>query len=136
QTYSGQNGGAISIINDLILPGADRLGPDDKKRLIAAAEKAQAAVKAHQAWIDKELTPRAKGDYKLGARYDAKLRFSINEATPKDEIRKRAETNVAAIREEMLEIAKGVVAAQKGAKPLPATLDDKQKLAVIAQAFA
>jgi uncharacterized protein (DUF885 family) len=136
QTYSGQNGGTLSIIDDLILPAADKLGPDDRKRLMAAAEKAKAAVAAHQTWIDKELIPKAKGDYKLGARYDAKLRYSINEATPKDELRKRAEANAATIREEMLDIAKGVLAAQPGAKPLPATLDDKQKLATIAAAFA
>jgi uncharacterized protein (DUF885 family) len=136
QTYSGQNGGALSIIDELILPAADRLGPNDRQRLIAAAEKARAAVNEHQTWIDKELTPNARGDYRLGARYDAKLRFSINEATPKEDIRKRAEAEAAAIREEMLEIAKSVVAAQKGASPLPATLDDKQKQAVIASAFA
>jgi uncharacterized protein (DUF885 family) len=136
QTYSGQNGGTISIIDELILPVADKLGPDDRKRLIAAAEKAKAAVREHQTWIDKELIPQAKGDYKLGARYDAKLRFSINETTSRDELRKRAETNAAAIREEMLDIARGVLAAQPRAKPLPATLDDKQKLATIAAAFA
>ena len=136
QTYSGQNGGALSIIDELILPAADRLGPNDRQRLTAAAEKARAAVNEHQTWIDKQLTPNARGDYRLGARYDAKLRFSINEATLKEDIRKRAEAEAAAIREEMLEIAKGVVAAQKGARPLPATLDDKQKQAVIASAFA
>lgn len=135
-TYSGQNGGALAIIDELILPAADKLGPADRKRLMAAAEKAKAAVSAHQTWIDRELTPKAKGDYKLGARYDAKLRFSINETTAREALRQRAETNAAAIREEMLEIARGVLAAQPGAKPLPASLDDKQKLAAIAAAFA
>jgi uncharacterized protein (DUF885 family) len=136
ETYSGQNGGAISIIDELILPAADKLGPDDRKRLMAAAEKAKAAVKTHQTWIDTELTPNARGDYKLGTRYDAKLRFSINEATPKDELRKRAEANAMAIREEMLEIAKGVIGSRLGSKPLPPAPDDRQKQEIIAAAFA
>jgi hypothetical protein len=32
-TYSKQNGGAISIVDELIMPGAPQLGPADRKRL-------------------------------------------------------------------------------------------------------
>lgn len=137
QTYSGQNGGTLSIIDELILPAADKLGPDDRKRLLAAADAAKAAVKAHQTWIDKELVPRAKGDFRLGAeRFDEKLRFSIDDTTPRAEIRKRADAEALAIREEMFGIAKDVLAAQPGAKSLPAAPSDAQKRAVIAAAFA
>ncbi len=66
KTYAGQNGGATAIIDELILPAADKLGPDDRTRLMAAAEKAKAAVAEHQAWIEKTLIPGAKGDYQAG----------------------------------------------------------------------
>ena len=75
ETYSRQNGGAVSIIDDLILAQSAGLGPDDQTRLKAAADKAKAAIAEHQIWIDSQLVPNAKGDFRLGALYDDKLRL-------------------------------------------------------------
>jgi uncharacterized protein (DUF885 family) len=136
-TYSGQNGGAISIIDELIVPSADKLGPDDRKRLMVAADKARAAVKQHQTWIDRKLVPGARGDYQLGAtRFDTKLRLSINESTARDEVRRRAEADFISIREQMFDIAKTVLATQKGARQPPAAPNDAQKQAAVTAVYA
>jgi len=134
--YSGQNGGATSIIDELILPAADKLGPADRKRLKAAADLAKNAVASHQTWIKKTLVPGAKGDFRLGPQhYDVKLRLSISETTPRAELHEQAEGNAQAIHDEMFDIAKAVLATQKG-KSVPSAPDAKQKQAAIAAAMA
>ncbi len=125
-TYSKQNGGAISIVDELIMPDAPKLGPADRKRLGDAADRARAAVREHQTWIDKQLLPNAKGDHRLGAaKYDTRLRLSINDATPRATLRQMAEA-----------IAGMILAGEKGATRPPATSSDAERHAAIAAAFA
>jgi uncharacterized protein (DUF885 family) len=129
QTYSRQNGGAVSIIDDLVLSQADVLGPDDKKRLMDAAAKAKAAVAEHQKWIDKELVPKAKGDFRVGKHYDKKLRFSIDSPIPKEELLAKAKADLDRVTTEMYEIARKELAGVKGAPPTPdaPTPEQRQK---------
>lgn len=134
ETYSKQNGGALSIIDDLILAQASGLGPDDKKRLTAAADKAKAAVKAHQTWIDKELVPKAAGDFRLHGLYDKKLRFSIDSPVPKEELRKTAQDALDRVTNEMYEIARGVLGPKAG--DLPATPTPEQRRKAVGDAVA
>lgn len=131
ETYSSQNGGAVSIIDELILSQADALQGDDKVRLAAAAETARKAIADHQKWIDTELVPKARGDYKIGQFYDKKLRFSIDSPIPKDELRSRAQTDLERITGEMYEIAKGVVGGAAPASPTP-----EQRRDVVRKALA
>ncbi len=126
-TYSKQNGGAVSIIDDMILAQSSGLGPDDLARLKAAADKAKAAVAEHQTWIDQTLVPGAKGDFRLGDKYAQKLRYSINSPTPPADLLAKAKADAEAIREEMYQ----VVAKQLGAAA-PANPTPQQKMAAIA----
>ena len=119
QTYSGQNGGAISIIDDLVLPQAAGLTPEEQTRLKAAADLAKAAVTEHQTWIDTQLVPNAKGDFRLGALYDTKLRLSINSPIPRAELLAKAKADAEAIREKMYEIAHSLVGNSPMLKLLP-----------------
>jgi uncharacterized protein (DUF885 family) len=135
QTYSGQNGGAISIIDDLILAQSAGLGPDDLTRLKAAAEKARAAVQEHQAWIDQTLIPGAKGDFRLGALYDQKLKLSISSPIPRADLLARAKADAEAIREEMFAIAETLASKSPAMKLLPKTNPTVHKLATIAAAL-
>jgi uncharacterized protein (DUF885 family) len=133
QTYSRQNGGATSIIDDLILAQASGLPAADLSRLQAAAAKAKAAVAEHQTWIDTQLVPNAKGDFRLGPLYDKKLRLSINSSIPKAELVAKARTDAQAIRDEMFSIGEPLVADSPTIKMLPAGLaPEARKLAVIA----
>jgi uncharacterized protein (DUF885 family) len=123
ETYSKQNGGAISIIDDLILAQSAGLGPDDLTRLKAAAEKAKAAVQEHQTWIDTQLVPNAKGDFRLGALYDTKLRLSINSSIPRAELLAKARADAEAIRNEMYEIALNLAGNSPALKLMPKTTE-------------
>lgn len=135
QTYAGQNGGAISIIDDLILAQASSLPPADLSRLQAAAEKAKAAIKEHQTWIDTQLVPNAKGDYKLGANYDTKLRLSISSPIARADLAAKAKADAIAIREEMFAIAEPLVKASPMSRMLPKLSGEAHKLSTIAAAL-
>jgi uncharacterized protein (DUF885 family) len=136
ETYSRQNGGAVSIIDDLILAQSAGLGPEDKARLTAAADKAKAAIAGHQTWIDTQLMPNAKGDFRLGALYDAKLRYSINSPIPRADLAAKAKADAQAIRDEMFAIAEPLVGNHPGVKALARTLPaERRQLAIIAAAL-
>jgi uncharacterized protein (DUF885 family) len=136
QTYSRQNGGAVSIIDDLILTQASALPAADLSRLQAAAEKAKAAIAEHQTWIDTQLAPNARGDFRLGPLYDKKLELSINSSIPKAELAARARQDAAAIRDEMFAIGEPLVADSPAIKMLPSGLSpEARKLAIIGAAL-
>src|SRR5690606_23749480 len=118
ETYSGQNGGARVIIDDLILTRAEELGPADRDRLLAAAETAKAAVAEHQTWIDGTLVPRARGDFRLGRLYDGKLRLSVDSDIPRADLRARAQADLERVTAEMFDIARTVLSTQGGEAPL------------------
>jgi uncharacterized protein (DUF885 family) len=119
QTYSSQNAGAVSIIDDLILAQAKDLGPADKARLTAAADAAKAAIAEHQKWIDETLVPAAKGDFRYGPElYDLQLRYAINSPTPRADLLAKARADADAIRDEMFEICARLVNAKPNADKL------------------
>jgi len=118
QTYSAQNGGALSIIDDLILAQAGGLGPDDTARLTKAAETARAAITEHQTWIDGTLAPNARGDFRYGPLYDEQLRFSINAQTPRADLLAKARADADSIRDEMFEISAKLTNAKPSADKL------------------
>ncbi len=135
QTYSGQNGGATSIIDDLVLAQSSALGPDDLTRVKAAADKAKAAIAEHQTWIDKTLVPNARGDFRLGKFYDAKLRLSISSPIARADLMAKARADAEAIRAEMLELSKQIVANTPAFKMLPKGAGPMQQLITIAAAM-
>lgn len=135
ETYASQNAGALAIIDDLILARADELGAGNRDRLVAAAESAKAAIAEHQAWIDAKLVPNARGDFRLGALYDRKLRISIDSDIPRADLRARAQADLERVTAEMFDIARTVLSTQAGASPLPESPSAAQKRAAIAAAL-
>lgn len=135
ETYAAQNGGALAIIDDLILARADELGAANRDRLVAAAESAKAAIAEHQAWIDTKLVPNAKGDFRLGALYDRKLRISIDSDVSRADLRARAQADLERVTSEMFDIARTVLSTQAGATPLPEGPSADQKRAAVAAAL-
>jgi uncharacterized protein (DUF885 family) len=136
ETYSAQNSGAADIIDNLILIHFETLGPSDRTRLNTAAAIAKAALSDHQGWIDAQLVPNARGDFRLGARnYARKLRYSIDSPAPPEDILTRARADLERVTGEMTDIARSVLAAQPGASPLPETLTADQRRETIAAAL-
>ena len=117
-TVAKQNKGVISIIDDMILSQTKVLDTPGQMALKAAADTLRKEVVEHQHWLDTVLVPRAKGDFRLGARlFDQKLAFTLNSNLTRKEIRARAEVAVKQARSEMHDVS--VQALKKAGKPVP-----------------
>ncbi|MCD9046411.1 DUF885 domain-containing protein [Luteimonas sp. MHLX1A] len=135
-TVARQNRGLLSLVDQFITPHAGSLDGDARSRLDAAVAGLRAAVEEHQAWIDGTLVPNAAGDFRIGAElFDQKLRYSLNASLSREEIRQRAEADIARVRSEMYTIARNVLEDRDGAPALPATPDDAQQQAAIEAAL-
>ncbi|RMH93574.1 DUF885 domain-containing protein [Lysobacter pythonis] len=120
-TVAKQNGGVLALVEQFVLPNAGQLKGAERKRLDDAIVGLRAAVAENQTWLDKTLAPNARGDFRLGAeRYDRKLKFSLNSALSRAEIKQRAESELLRVRGEMYGIARTVLKGRRGAPPLPA----------------
>ena len=136
ETVAKQNRGVLTLIDTFIVPNAGQLQGDERARLDAAVASLRAAVEEHQAWLDTQLVPNAAGEFRIGAeRYDQKLRFSLNSALSRQEIRQRAEAELARVRDEMYAVARTVLKDRPGAPALPDAPDPAQQQAAIEAAM-
>ncbi len=119
ETASKQNAGLKSMLEGEIAAQIENLPPAEQEGFRASLAKARSAVSQHQIWLDKRLLPEAKGDFRLGsALYDQKLAFALFSPLSRQEIRARAESELASTRGAMYEIARQVL---KGRRQAPAT---------------
>ena len=122
ETVARQNRGILSLVATFITPNLDQLQGDQRQRLQAAISALEAAVNQHQQWLDEQLVPNAKGDFRIGAElYDAKLRFALNSQLSRADIGQRAQAELDRVRAQMYGIAQRVLAGRPGA---PATPDN------------
>ena len=136
ETAVQQNPGLVSIVESMIVPAMGVLTPEQQQRLKSAIESAGTAVAEHQAWLEKELLPRANGNFRIGAKlYDAKLAFALNSPLTRKEITARAEREYAAVRNEMYEVARTVYVAKHPYTSFPDNPDEAYKQAVIRAAL-
>lgn len=109
ETAVKQNRGVLSILEQLVDPNLAALPENERARLEQAIATARGAIDVHQTWLEKELLPRAAGDFRLGARlFDEKLAFTLQTPLPRDEIRDRARRELERVRGEMYVIAQEV----------------------------
>jgi uncharacterized protein (DUF885 family) len=136
ETVSKQNPGILGIVEQFITPNARELPPEDRKRLTAATAALKKAVDEQQRWLDRTLVPNAKGDFRLGAAlYDQKLKFALSSALSRDEIKRRAEAEIARVRADMYGIATGLLKGKTGAPALPQAPTPAQQQAAIEAAL-
>jgi len=136
ETVAKQNKGVLSLVDGLIMPHAKELPDADKQKLDAAVAALRKSVEETQTWLDKELVPNAKGDFRIGKDlYDAKLGFALNSTLGRAEIRQRAEAALDSTRKEMYEIARKVLAGKPKAPPMPDAPSDAQQQAAIQAAL-
>jgi len=136
QTVARQNKGVLTLIDTFILPNAGQLQGEDRARLDAAVNTLRKAIGEHQAWLDDTLVPNAKGDFRVGAeRYDQQLKFALNSSLTRQEIRQRAEAELARIRDEMYAVARTVLHDRPGAPPTPDAPGEDQKQQAIEAAM-
>jgi uncharacterized protein (DUF885 family) len=109
ETAVKQNRGALSIIENMVEPQTGKLSEKERGRLERAIATARGEVEKHQTWLEKELVPKAAGDFRLGARlFDEKLAFTLHTPLARDEIRDRARRELARVRDEMYRAAREV----------------------------
>jgi uncharacterized protein (DUF885 family) len=91
-----QTAGAISFVQS----GLDELfaqAPEMKAGLAPAQEKARTALTAYKAWLEREVLPRATGEFRLGAeKFRKKLRYALGSDLSADEVLARAERELEA----------------------------------------
>ncbi len=136
ETAVKQNTGVLALIDQLVVPQLGTLPETDQTSIKAAIARARTAVAQHQLWLEKKLLPEARGDFRLGATlYDAKLRFALDSSLSREEIRTRAQAELARTRTQMYDIARAVLQNHPGAPPLPATPTPEEQQNAIAAAL-
>ncbi len=139
ETVSKQNAGVLSLIDTFITPNADQLHGAERARLDAAVANLRRAVAAQQTWLDETLVPNARGDFRIGqALYDQKLRFSLDAALSRAQIRQRAEAEIKRVRGRMYDIARDVLAGRPDAPAsgdMPDAPSDAQQQSTIEAAL-
>ncbi len=134
ETAVKQNPGVLSLVDQLVMPNLGTLEATDRERLERAIATARTAVQDHQRWLEGTLVPAAKGEFRIGRElFDQKLAFALMSSLSRDEIRARAEVEVARVRGDMYGVARTVLAGRPGAPPLPdAPTADQQQAAIMA----
>jgi uncharacterized protein (DUF885 family) len=136
QTVAKQNAGVLQLVDEFIVPNADKLTGADRTRLDAAVANLRKAVAEQQTWLDKTLVPNAKGDFRIGRElYDQKLKFALMSSLSREEIGNRAKAELTRVRGEMYGIAQTVLKGKKGAPALPANPTDAQRQKAIEAAL-
>jgi uncharacterized protein (DUF885 family) len=136
ETASKQNAGLKAMLEGEIAAQIAAHAPDEQEGLRASLAKARSAVAQHQIWIDKRLLPESKGDFRLGSTlYDQKLAFALFSPLSRQEIRARAESELAVTRSAMYQIARQVLKARRGAPSTPENPSSAQQQRAIKAAL-
>jgi uncharacterized protein (DUF885 family) len=118
ETAIRRNRGAISFYENGIYELAGESPATSALR--PPARRAVGALKAYQEYLEKELLPRATGDWRLGReRFAKKLALELNAGLTALEVLKEAEAEFARVRGEMYVVARQLWGRTHPGKPLP-----------------
>lgn len=127
-----QNKGLVDLCDKDILASFEKAPAALKADLTAAAKAAADALKGFQTFLEKDLEPRSKGDFRLGrARFEKKLRFYLDDQVDIDALAKDARATLERTREEMVETAKELWPELMKGKKLPALATPKDRKALV-----
>ena len=136
ETAVKQNPGVLSLVDELVVPNLGQLPAGDRERLEKSIANARAALQVHQEWLEKQLLPQAKGDFRIGRElFDEKLEFALMSPLDRTEIRRRAEREAIATRARMYEVSRKVLAGRADAPPTPASPTPAEQQAAIKAAL-
>ncbi|MCX7420409.1 MAG: DUF885 family protein [Planctomycetia bacterium] len=138
ETAIKQNRGVLSIIDNMVKPEMSKLSEGTQKAFQQVMPLVKEAIDEHQQWLEKELLPNAKGNFRIGAKlFDAKLAFSLGSGLSRPEVRDRAEFELRRVRKEMYSIARSVMlnTDPKREGEAPAEPSPEQQQAVITAAL-
>jgi uncharacterized protein (DUF885 family) len=136
ETAVKQNAGLVSLLDGELMRQAEALPAEEREALRASVARARSALNQHQIWLEKKLVPEAKGDFRLGQPlYDQKLAYALFSPLTREQIRVRAEAELATAHAAMYELAREVLAGRRGAPALPDKPRDAQRLRAIRAAL-
>ncbi len=137
ETAVKQNAGLIAMLDGELAQQIAALPAAEQESLRASVARARSALSQHQIWLEKRLLPEAAGDFRLGQQlYDQKLAYALFSPLSRQEIRARAESELAATRAAMYGLARDVLKARRGAPPLPQKPSEAQQQRAIRAALA
>jgi uncharacterized protein (DUF885 family) len=118
ETAIRQNRGAIAFYEQGLFelagetPQLSELGP--------VAKSAAAVLKDYQKYLEADLLPRAKGDWRIGKKkFEAKLEWELDAGLSADEVLREAETEFARVERDLYVIARQLWGQTFPGKPLP-----------------
>ena len=95
ETAIEQIQGAVNLVRNGLDPLLNQ-APQMKKDLASIQEKTAKALEGYQKWLQDDLLKRSDGDFRLGAeKFRNKLHFALASDLSMEEIRKRAEADLA-----------------------------------------
>jgi uncharacterized protein (DUF885 family) len=104
ETAIAQNKGVINLIKGDLQMFIDQAGM--KTELAPAQETAIAALTDYGKWLETDLLPRSTGEFRLGeAKYRQKLKYALSSDMSKEDLLKRAETDLKATQDKMFQVA-------------------------------
>ncbi len=131
ETAVDQNKGILTLLDKLVVPHLDELVPKERADLEMAIQIARDAVEVHQQWLEKELLPEAKGDPRLSdALYREKFDFDLFSSLSPEDLRKRAEAEMAALHQQMYDLSVAILAERNSefAPPENPTAEEKKEI--------
>jgi uncharacterized protein (DUF885 family) len=106
ETAIQQTGGAINLIRTGLDPLLERT-PGLRMQLAPMQETAIAALAGYKEWLEKEVLPRATGEFRIGpVRFRKKLRFALDSEMSPEQILERAERELVTTTEELYATAR------------------------------
>ncbi|MFT5465179.1 MAG: hypothetical protein ACI8UO_000266 [Verrucomicrobiales bacterium] len=139
ETAVGQNRGILSLIDAVLTPQLGKLPAEARADLEEAISIARKAVDEHQNWLESELLPNAKGEARLSEKlYREKFSLEFFDSYTPEELRARANEQVADLHDQMYEISKGIYAGRHPAHEFPKfpKPDEKRQLIQACLEFA
>ncbi len=132
KTAVAQNRGVLKTLDNMVRPLLDDLSENDHKRITDAIAVAEEAIGQHQHWLESELLPKAKGDFRIGiVLYEQKLAFTLHSPMRRQQIRDLAGARVRELHEQMYEIAKELYRGQYPLTQFPDQPSDPFRRSVI-----
>ena len=105
ETAIRQNPGTIGMVRDELNSFLDQV-PELKPEFTPVQAEAIKALEEYGTWLEKELLPKATGDFRIGEeKFRRKLSYSLESDLTKEEILQDAEADLRATQEKMLETA-------------------------------
>ncbi len=102
-----QLAGTIGLVREGLAELLATASPERRKSFSAAQQSALKALEEFKAWMEKDLLPRADGNFRIGSDlFQKKLRFSLDSDLSQVEVLARAEADLRATQAAMFETAR------------------------------